>query len=520
MGDRCALLDDSNPKIAVETTCHRSSIARLLASLKLKAANPNSQTYLCIAVASGVVCGVIALVYSSFFEAVLQLVWEVIPNKLVSRHLERWSVIKYAWVYTIIAATVMGTAAGLVQKILGCPGDLPDTVECIHAKGFLPINQAPSMFLCSSFSIAAGGSLGPEAPLLALCAASVSWLGQHVLGYSRGSAALRNCTLIGMSAGLAAFFGVSLGGSLFALEVLHSSGLQFFEMATFAVTAGVVCLLIFRALTGLSYGPIWAWEESITSVSARHILLGATGGMVGVFMFFAFIAIHKSLGRMLRAVGLNEHKTPVLSGMVGGLVVSFIGVVLPPVMFWGEFEMNTLADPTIPLPHIWPKGGIWGMDPWQQGHFSTMLLFAVAGAKLVAISVTVLSGFRGGFIFPIFLAGTALGRGLSQIPGIPFVSSTPPVLLAMTIAAGVNVSITRTPFSTPLILMTLSGHPEVMVPALSSSLTALFLTRKQSFIKSQRDRRDCDIKEVNYDVDVSQEDRQQRADDHPLEVDI
>jgi hypothetical protein len=27
-------------------------------------------------------------------------------------------------------------------------------------------------------------------------------------------------------------------GSLFALEVLHSSGLQFFEMATFAVTAG------------------------------------------------------------------------------------------------------------------------------------------------------------------------------------------------------------------------------------------------------------------------------------------
>ena len=33
-------------------------------------------------------------------------------------------------------------------------------------QGFVPINQAPSMFLCSSFSIAAGGSLGPEAPLL------------------------------------------------------------------------------------------------------------------------------------------------------------------------------------------------------------------------------------------------------------------------------------------------------------------------------------------------------------------
>lgn len=79
-------------------------------------------------------------------------------------------------------------------------------------QGFVPIHQAPSMFLCSSFSIAAGGSLGPEAPLLALCAASVSWLGRHVLGYARGTAALRNCALIGMAAGLAAFFGVSLGG--------------------------------------------------------------------------------------------------------------------------------------------------------------------------------------------------------------------------------------------------------------------------------------------------------------------
>ena len=179
-------------------------------------------------------------------------------------------------------------------------GDLPDTVECIHHKvttltrpslaahshcqqaspcqsdshpdctlpaavvysavgqsaaavrmqGFVPIQQAPSMFLCSSFSIAAGGSLGPEAPLLggcgfrltvfacqhlavcsrvkthtpaehalsihacpaALCAASTSWLGRAVLGYD--GARLRNCALIGMAAGLAAFFGVSLGGGI------------------------------------------------------------------------------------------------------------------------------------------------------------------------------------------------------------------------------------------------------------------------------------------------------------------
>ena len=58
-------------------------------------------------------------------------------------------------------------------------------LQC-RAQGYLPIRQSPSMFLCSSFSIAAGGSLGPEAPLLALCAATTSWLGRKVRSGFRG----------------------------------------------------------------------------------------------------------------------------------------------------------------------------------------------------------------------------------------------------------------------------------------------------------------------------------------------
>ena len=47
------------------------------------------------------------------------------------------------------------------------------------------------------------------------------------------------------------------------------------------------------------------------------------------------------------------------------------------------------------------------------------------------------AGFRGGFIFPLFFAGTAFGQALAAVlPGIPFFSTLPPVLLAMTAAAG------------------------------------------------------------------------------------
>ena len=69
------------------------------------------------------------------------------------------------------------------------------------------------------FTLFLGGSLGPEAALLALCGAAVSGVASGVFGF-RGKR-LRECALMGMTAGLAAFFGVALGGSLFALEVLH-----------------------------------------------------------------------------------------------------------------------------------------------------------------------------------------------------------------------------------------------------------------------------------------------------------
>ena len=47
---------------------------------------------------------------------------------------------------------------GAAQVLLGTPGDLPETVKNIHEKGFVPPEQAPSMFVCSAFSIVAGTS--------------------------------------------------------------------------------------------------------------------------------------------------------------------------------------------------------------------------------------------------------------------------------------------------------------------------------------------------------------------------
>ena len=74
--------------------------------------------------------------------------------------------------------------------------------------------------------------------------------------------------------------------------------------------------------------------------------------------------------------------------------------------------------------------------PILQNHYTPHMLCLIAVVKLICISITVVSGFRGGFIFPLFFSGTALGLAISTVPNIPFISDLPPVMLAMTMAAG------------------------------------------------------------------------------------
>ena len=74
----------------------------------------------------------------------------------------------------------------------------------------------------------AGGSLGPEAPLVAICAALAGVISHRVFN-QRNTNVVRKHTFMGMAGSLSAFFGVPLGGSLFALEVASRFGIEYFE---------------------------------------------------------------------------------------------------------------------------------------------------------------------------------------------------------------------------------------------------------------------------------------------------
>ena len=164
-------------------------------------------------------------------ELSLHVVWKVVPGVIERAASETEGgldiVSRWGFLYTVATSVSLASAAGVGIKYLGFPGDLPNVIHCVHKLGYVPMEQTLPMIFVSLFSIAAGGSLGPEAPLVAVSASATGWLSMHY--FKHDIVMVRKCTIIGMAAGLSAFFGVQLGG-----KRLASCGWSYVVVSTFS----------------------------------------------------------------------------------------------------------------------------------------------------------------------------------------------------------------------------------------------------------------------------------------------
>src|SRR5690606_14182343 len=122
-------------------------------------------------------------------------------------------------VYVIPLMVISGLCAGLIIHYLGNPGEMELIVNNIRFNGGrLHHKNNLSMILSSLLCIASGGSAGPEAPLVQVTGLTGSWIATKLK--LRGED-FRSMTLAGVASGFTSLFGAPLGGSLFALEILH-----------------------------------------------------------------------------------------------------------------------------------------------------------------------------------------------------------------------------------------------------------------------------------------------------------
>lgn len=346
---------------------------------------------------------------------------------------------------------ICGLGAGLIIHFIGDPGEIHLIVNNIRFnKGKLDPKNNPSMILSSLLCVASGGSLGPEAPMVQITGSTGTYIGK--LCRLKGED-LRSMSIAGMASGFTALFGAPLGSSLFSLEILHHKhAVEYYKAVIPAFVASCFSYLVFAFIVHLGLGPLWdlsSYEYSGLFDFAFAVLFA----MVGAAFGWGFIICAKFFKTLFERRPISIF----IKTTIGGILLGVIAYYLPITRYYGHHEINDLLS----------------------ANFSLTLLLAILVFKVVAIAITVTSGWRGGFIIPLFFTGATLGLIIHQL--FPSVNLSLAIVSCM---AAINACVTRTPMSTTILLATLTGFGH-FIPILFASLTGYFLAPRIPFIGSQ-----------------------------------
>lgn len=350
----------------------------------------------------------------------------------------------------LLLLAAVGAAIGLLTLVLGNPGDVELLVDNIHVRGSSSgLRELVSLIPVSLLGIGAGSAIGPEAPLVQTTGSIAGFLAK-----SRGMdvSEARSLTITGMAAGFTVLFGAPLGSAIFALEILHRRGLQYYEALLPAAIGSLVGYAVYVVTTGLGLSPVWRFRE-VRTLHAVDLAIGLLAGVAGAVIAAAFTYLTTALRRGFRLLPVGFRP------LVGGLALGGLAWLSPFALTYGEGQVQTIVDGRLLV--------------------STLVIAAVA--KLVAASTVVSAGWRGGFIIPLFFIGAAVGSAGATVLHVD------PVVAMLALMVAANVGVTKTPFGSCLIVVEMAGV-RMFPPVLAASLVALLLTNHVSMIHTQRER--------------------------------
>ncbi len=398
----------------------------------------------------GLVGGLLATLFYLALRLGFQVLWNELPNRAILPH---WDDLRYrVWLITGMG----GFLVGLIIKYLGAEGGLSDSVRELHATGKLDYRFLPGTVLAAWLSLTVGSSAGPESPMIEMNGGFASWLADRLRLSLKDSRILTFC---GMGSGMGVFFSAPMGAALFVLEVPHRRSLEFFEAIIPTLLASFLGFFVFRNMTGITLGGIYQFPpyEELRRVDIYSALgLGVIGAGFGLL----FLGINYLVERLCQPL----RRRPLLLITLGGLAFGIIAMFYPITLFYGEAQIQEIIDT--------------GM------RYSPGILFTVAVMKILSLSLSIQTGFKGGVVFPVFFVGACVGMGIHNLlPAIPVA-----VALVCTMSA-VAVTVVNAPLGMVMILNVIS-HSTITPLITTAALVSFLLTQPFSYVVSQRQRDD------------------------------
>lgn len=351
------------------------------------------------------------------------------------------------WHVRVLLPTCGGVIAGLFlvwarRTPAGNGGDYMEAVAI--GDGAIPVRNTLLRSISSLATIASGGSIGREGPMVQLSALCASLVGK----FSHFPASrLRLLVACGAAAGITSAYNAPIAGAFFITEIVLGS----LVMESFGpvVVASVVANITMRELPGyraayeMPYFPeIGGWEVLL------FLVLGVLAGLLAP--------------QFLRVLELGKHgfarlklPLPVRLG-VGGLLVGLISVQVPEVWGNGYSLVNSLLHTT------------W---VWQA-------VLTVLVIKVLATAITVGSGAVGGIFTPVLFVGAAIGYlfGDTAQALLPFHMSQP-FAYAMVGMGAFLAAASYAPLMAILMIFEMTLSYQVVLPLMLSCVVAYVVAR-------------------------------------------
>ena len=401
-------------------------------------AQPSAAGFWLAVILTGVGAGIGAAVLTRLLEVVQHLMWPVPGANLLDAAAQAGT-----WRHILVLLGA-GLATGIGQIILGrlSSGNAIDITAAIwFSAGRLPARRTLGSAVLSVILVGMGVSLGREGAPKQVGAVIANGLSDraHLSDEQR-----RLLVACGAGAGMAAAYGVPLGGALFALEVLR----------------GVLALrLVLPALVASMIATAVSW---VALPDAPTYLIPSYGSSAPI-VFWALLA-----------------------GPVAGLVsVGYVRMIAwadrNKPSGWRRLLAPALAMLVLGLVSIWfPQLLGNGKDITQlafTGQVAPALLLALLFLKPAATVMCFGSGAPGGLFTPSLALGALLGGVLGDAwswlwPGIS------PGLFAVIGAAAVLAATTQGPISAVVLMMELTGRDRsFIVPLLLAVAIATLVAR-------------------------------------------
>lgn len=313
----------------------------------------------------------------------------------------------------------------------------------------------------SAITVGLGGSAGLESPIAVTGAAIGSNFSKtYSLDYKERTLLLA----AGAAAGIASAFNAPVAGMMFAFEILLV-GVVFSDFIPLVVS--VVCGSLMSKII-LNEDVLFHFE-SRQGFNYKNIPLYLVLGLICGLYARYFVVVSQRIEHLFK----NMKGSKIKKAMIGGLVLSMLCMLLPPLFGEGYDSVRNMASGDIKAIIDVSFLKYFDYREW----FILLFLGLLCAFKAVATAVTINSGGNGGNFAPSLFAGASVGLFFAILCVQTGITDIPVANLVIAGMAGVMSGVLYAPLTAIFLIAESSSGYDLFIPLMIVSVSSYLISR-------------------------------------------